>query len=301
MSEDHLQEALDEYNVRVSELESAGTEEELMEAYINRGTVLMMMDYTVAAISDFDDAVEIIEDMEKCGSEPDLGLFIRAYENRGQMYCGNDDSVMVSDYSKIAAKLNVLNNTTRYFKNKDIIQMCINCTEDLIDEGFFENTMPFLDKASNLLNGKHDSWALNRSAEIESLYGESCEGRSLHDQAEMHYTAAIITGTRLYDERRYENRYQLILDRVARGDIRHIKGDTSGFIEDYSQASILLEDMLRTGESDDSELYVSLCKGIASQYMEMGKIPESEKFLLKAMKFSNPEMRRAMTDMGLER
>ena len=300
-SDTHLQEALDEYNRRVAELEDSGTPQELLEAYINRGTVLMMMDYSVAAVSDFDEAVDMILEMESHGYRPDLGLFIRAYENRGQMCCGSDDETMASDYARIADRLPQLTSGVRYFKTKDIVQMCINCAEDLLDEGYFENSVPFLEKAITTLHGKYDAWAQNRVTEAESLYGEACEGRCMHTEAAEHYTNAILSGTPLYESRRSDNRYQLILDRVARGDIRQHEGDGNGFIEDYREAARLLEDMLRTGESDDSELYVTICQGIAAEYMEKGLVEDSEKYLIKAMKFSNPEMRKAMADMGLQR
>ena len=43
-SDIHLESALEEYNDKVNELEAAGVEnEELLEAYVNRGWVLYMM------------------------------------------------------------------------------------------------------------------------------------------------------------------------------------------------------------------------------------------------------------------
>ncbi len=80
-SEDRLEEALSAYNTKIDNLERIGDSDELLEAYINRGTVLMMMEFYTAAESDFDEAVESILIRERKGIPVDLGLFIRAYEN----------------------------------------------------------------------------------------------------------------------------------------------------------------------------------------------------------------------------
>ena len=52
-SDIHLESALDEYNQKVYDLESTGSEsEELLEAYVNRGCVLYMMEYRTSAMDD---------------------------------------------------------------------------------------------------------------------------------------------------------------------------------------------------------------------------------------------------------
>ena len=61
-SDAHLEKALDEYNSKVSELEDGNDMPALLDAYINRGCVLSMLDSTVSAISDFDSAIDIIDE-----------------------------------------------------------------------------------------------------------------------------------------------------------------------------------------------------------------------------------------------
>ena len=89
-SDEHLDVALEEYNAKVSRLEDEGPVSELLEALINRGTILLMMESTIAALSDFDDAIEIIEDEEDMGNRIDAGLYIRAYERRGNIQFNGD-------------------------------------------------------------------------------------------------------------------------------------------------------------------------------------------------------------------
>ena len=241
ISDSHLEQALADYNDRISKLEAVHSVEDLLEAYINRGTVLMMMESYVAAMSDFDEAVELIEEMEYAGDPPDLGLFIRAYENRGQLCCGDDDAQMVSDYARIAEKLPILRHGTRYFQTKDIVQMCINCAEDLLDEGYWENALPFLEKGRDMLEGKYDPWSQNRLAEIQSLFGEAYEGMGLHNSAEHHLTDAIVIEMSLFERRTLEDRFQLVLDLVSRGDVREHSRDVMGSIEDHAKAADILE------------------------------------------------------------
>lgn len=300
ISDSHLEQALAHYNQRVSDLELKGPREDLLEAYINRGTVLMMMESYVAAMSDFDEAIDLIQEMEADGDPPDLGLFVRAYENRGQMYCGDDDMLMVSDYARIAEKLPVLRHGTRYFQTKDIVQMCINCAEDLLDEGFWENALPFLEKGRSLVEDKYDPWSQNRLAQISGLFGEAYEGMGLHNSAEHHLTDAIIIESTLRDRRTLDDRFQLILDLVARGDIREFLKNEEGSLADHSAAADMLEEMLKSGESDDAELFVNLCQRVGSGYIKKGMIPEGERYLVKGMKHRVPGVREAMRDMGLE-
>ncbi len=301
-SENHLEQGLDYYNKKVSELEDSECPvNELVEAYINRGTVLMMMESFIAAMSDFEDAIELIEDSEKEGNYVDLGLFIRAYENRGQLCCGEDNMQMVADYSRIVGRLPELRNGTRYFGIKDIVEMCLACSEDLLDESFPENAIPFLEKAESTLRGKHDPWANNRFTETYSLMAESKRGSGLKNDAITLYGESLIYGKALYDSSKLEDPFKLVMDYINRGDIREEIGDDLGLVQDHSEAARILEEMIVSGASCDTELLVNLCQGLASKLMDLGKIADSEKYLLKSMKYGMPEMDEAITSLGLRR
>ena len=67
-SDIHLESALEEYNQKVNELESAGVEsEELLEAYVNRGCVLQMMEYRTSAMEDLESASDLLDTLERQG------------------------------------------------------------------------------------------------------------------------------------------------------------------------------------------------------------------------------------------
>jgi hypothetical protein len=67
-SDAHLEKALEEYNGTVSELEDGDDLPALLDAYINRGCILSMLDSTVSAISDFDSAIDVIDELKERGA-----------------------------------------------------------------------------------------------------------------------------------------------------------------------------------------------------------------------------------------
>ena len=66
-SDEHLEEALTEYNDKVNRLETEGSADELLEALVNRSTILMLMDSRVSSLDDLEEAMEIMEEMEEDG------------------------------------------------------------------------------------------------------------------------------------------------------------------------------------------------------------------------------------------
>ena len=72
-SERHLEEMLEEYNEKVNEYDGTGTYEQRLEAYLVRGTILSMLDSYVSALTDFDEAVDLIGLMEAADEKVDTG------------------------------------------------------------------------------------------------------------------------------------------------------------------------------------------------------------------------------------
>ena len=300
-SEERLEEALSAYNSKISNLEDAGDSDDLLEAYINRGTVLMMMESYVAAESDFEEAIETILFRERKGIPTDLGLFIRAYENHGQLFCGNGNDIMVADYARIADRLPELKSGTRYFSLKDIVIMCINCAEDLMDEGYHREAMPFLTKASESLSGKNDVWSDNRRMDVEGIIGEALKAAGDLKGALDHYEWAVRIGQYLYDHDEIEDPYLLTLCYMYRGDVKDELGDAKGSLDDHMIACDMLEGSVVNGATGNKQMLVDLCQDIASRLMEQGNIEKSEKYLLKSMRYGLPEMDEAIGALGIKR
>ena len=298
-SEDRLEEALDAYNTRIAALEDMGDSDELLEAYINRGTVLMMMEFYTAAELDFEEAVESIQIRERRGIPVDLGLFIRAYENRGQLSCGSDGPRMLDDYKRIIEKLPELRSGTRYFTAKDIVIMCINCAEDLLDCKYGEEALPFLDKASETLRGKRDAWAENRYMDVCGIKAEAMKNMRRYDESISLYNEAIKIGERLLYEGNIDDPYLLTLCYMSRGDVHDSLRDYEGALRDYVDACGSMEEMLNNGAFENRELLSELCKDIASRLMDLGRVEESEKYLLRSMRYNLPEVDESIGTLGM--
>ena len=297
-SEDRLEEALDAYDTKITALERIGDSDDLLEAYINRGTVLMMMEFYTAAESDFEEAVEYIEARERKGIPVDLGLFIRAYENRGQLSCGSNGPYMLANYQRIIERLPELRSGTRYFTVKDIVIMCINCAEDLLDCNYYEEAIPFLDKASETLRGKRDAWAENRFMDVCGIKAEAMRKLRRNNESVTLYSEAIKIGERLLYEGNIEDPYLLTLCYLSRGDVYDSLRDDDNALKDNIDACGSMEELLNNGRFEDRELLSELCKDIASRLMDLGRVEESEKYLLKSMRYNLPEMDESIGTLG---
>ena len=298
-SEDRLEEALSAYNTKIDNLERIGDSDELLEAYINRGTVLMMMEFYTAAESDFDEAVESILIRERKGIPVDLGLFIRAYENRGQLSCDVDNPRMLSDYRRIIERLPELRHGTRYFTTKDIVIMCINCAEDLLDCRYADEALPFIDKALESLKGKHDVWAENRYMDACGIKAEALKSLRRFDESVSYYNDAIKVGERLLYEGNIDDPYLLTLCYMYRGDVYDALDDNENALKDHIDACGSLEEMINNGSSKNRHLLVELCQDIAARLMDLGRVEQSEKYLLKSMRYGLPEAEEVIGALGM--
>jgi len=299
-SDDHLEEALTEYNDKVNALEINGTPEELLEAYVNRSTVLMLMDSYISSLSDLDEAIELMDKMTADGKRIDVGTYVKVYENRGQLLCEDNKEQMAADYAKISSKLNDVRTGIRHYDTKGIVLMCLGCAEDLIDEGFPNDSKPFTEKVLSILSNKNDEWAANRLLELYNLVGQSNNMMGFADEAVDAFTKAIYYGEQLYDRGLVDDSMELIFSYVARGDIMDERGDHESQIRDHEAAIEILEVLNGQRKLDDIELLINLHQGVATVQMGMGMIEEAEKHLLKSINHGMPDVKRTIDDLGLK-
>ena len=165
-SDEHLEEALTEYNDKVNRLETEGSADELLEALVNRSTILMLMDSRVSSLDDLEEAMEIMEEMAEGGKVPNVGTFVKVYENHGHLCCEDDAEMMLDDYMRIIPKLSLLNATTRHYDRRSLVNMSLECAKELIDADYGEHALPFLEKGLLFLGSATDDWTLNRRAEM---------------------------------------------------------------------------------------------------------------------------------------
>lgn len=293
-SDEHLEQALKEYNDKISALEVNGTDDELLEALVNRSTILMLLGSYTASMTDAEEAIELSKGMK----DVDIGTFVKMYENRGQMIFDDNEEMMVSDYSMIISRLDEIHGEIRHYDWKDLIMMCQGCAEDLIDCDRFEMSVPFTQKALELMKDASDIWSMNRKMEIQNLIGQADTGMGLDDNAIDAYSESILIGEQLYDTSRIEDPIQLVFAYVYRGDIMEAKHELEKMWNDHESALVILEELNNRNRLSDPDLLIKLHQSLASSMMESGEIERAEKHLMRAINLGVPGMKDAIDEMN---
>ena len=302
-SDEHLEEALAEYNDKVNSLELDGRLEELLEALVNRSTILMLMGSYVSSMTDLEDAMELMEEMNQDGIIPNLGTYVKVYENHGHMCCEDDPEMMLDDYLRIIPKLIALNAATRHYDRKSLVNMCLECSKELIDSDFSENSLPFLEKGLIFLGPSNDDWTLNRRAEMYSLMGEAHHDMGVYDDALSEFTRSIDIASELYLSNRIDDDMlvSFVYSFVLKGDIEDRNGNREESIDDYESAADILDQLENEGRTFDKDLLLDMHRTLSRLLMEAGNIERAETHLVKAMKMEVPNVDIAIKKIGAEK
>lgn len=285
-SDRHLEEALEDYNRKVDEHEESGTLEQRLEAHVGRGCVLSMMEYFTSAITDFDDAVEIMDLMESVGEKVDAGTYVKTYISRGELQTSDGAVGMAEDYEKASERLDELGPESRRFDERSIVKMCISCSEDLLDEGFPQLVGPFFDKAERMLFDKADVWSRNRYVDILNIMGQAEHGIGDGFDSIEYYDRSISICHELMAENSLDDEMALIFALLSRGDLEIEDGAPEDAIRDYEAAIAILEVMLSFNRSETKELLIQVHRDISEILMGMDESEEAEKHLLRALELN---------------
>ncbi len=302
-SETHLEEALREYNDKVNQLESGDDTEELLEALVNRSTILMLMGSNVSSMGDLEEAMAIMDEMTEKGIIPNIGTYVKVYENHGHIFCEEDPEMMLYDYQMIVPKLIALNANTRHYDRKSLVNMSLECSKELIDADYGETALPFLEKGLIFLGSGNDDWTLNRRAEIYSLLGEAHHDLGVYDDALQEFGKSIEVASELYLSDRLDEDMMVsfVYSFVLKGDIEDRKGDTEASINDYESAADVLDQLENEGRTFDKELLLDMHRTLGRLLMQSGKIERAEAHLLKAMRMEMPNVDVAIQTIGAEK
>lgn len=285
-SDRHLEEALEDYNRKVEEYEENGTNEQLLEAYVNRGCVLSMMDSFISAMADFDDAEEIMDIMGSLGEEVDAGTFVKAYVSRGEIRTSDGAAGMAEDYATASERLDDLDPSSRHFDRRGIVKMCISCAEDLLDEGYPGNLAPFIVKAEKMLFDKNDAWSKNRYVEALNLMGQAEHEMGRKEESLQYYGRSISVCQELMGENSLDDEMALIFALVSRGDLEVEDGSFEDAVRDYEAAIAILEVMLSFHRPETRELLMQVHREVSEVLMGMNESGEAEKHLLRALELN---------------
>jgi tetratricopeptide (TPR) repeat protein len=278
--DEHLEVMLQDCNDRVNYLEeSGGSEEEMLDALVNRGSVLSMMEYYTSALSDFNDAVDIILQMESEGKQVDPGTFVRVYLSRGELY--GDSGQTAEDYAAASTRLGEVEDGTKFYDRKKIIRACLDCCEDLLDSGHPGGTPPFIDKLYEMLAGREDDWSKNRYLEMLNISAQSMKDMGMDDEAMEYFSGAIEAGLSLLGRNTLEDLMSLTFAFVVRGDIEQKKGLIDPYLLDRKTAISLLEELMSMNKLDDTSLLIRLHQDLASTYLTLNMVKEAEEHLMR--------------------
>ena len=302
-SDEHLEEALTEYNDKVNRLETDGSADELLEALVNRSTILMLMDSRISSLEDLEEAMEIMDEMEDNGRIPNVGTYVKVYENHGHLCCEEDAEMMLDDYRRIIPKLTLLNAATRHYDRKSLVNMSLECAKELIDADYGEYALPFLEKGLLFLGSAVDDWTQNRRAEIYSLMGEAHHDMEVYDDALNEFGRSIGIASELYLSNRLDEDMMVsfVYSFVLKGDIEDRNGDRESSINDYESAADVLDQLETEGRSFDRDLLLDMHRTLSRLLMESGNIERAESHLMKAMKLEMPNVDVAIKTIGAEK
>ena len=298
-SDEHLERALEEYNQKISELESNGSSrEEMLEALVNRSTVLLMLESYTSSMEDSEDAIELSKLMESKGEPLNVGTYMKMYENHGQLLYDSDNDGMAEDYAKIVSKLDRTGGDIRHYDKRSLIVMCIDCAEDLIDVDKEENAIPFLQKAIEFIGGDLDKWSRNHKVHILNLLAEVGHSLGQDDGSLSNLEECIRLAGELMFSSSIDDPNELVNAYILRGDILESMGNLEGMWESHEAAAEILEKMYLEHKLDDVQLLINLHQGIATSMMNAGKIELAEKHLMRSINLGIPGMKEAMKELN---
>ncbi len=283
-SDIHLENALEEYNDRVNELEAVGIEnEELLEAYVNRGCVLYMMEYRTSAMDDLDTASDILEGLRAQGCEPDVGTYVRIHATKAAILFDQEGDCTY-EYELVSKVLGELDQHSRHFDQRSLVSLCIDATKNLIDSESSDVSLPFIERGMRALRGHHDAWSQNRAVELLDLHAEAMADLAETQESVELYSQSIDLAIDLMDREQLEDPEELVMAFVMRAEGEADLGLMDPYINDIESAITILEHMVEFNRMPDPDILMSLHHDVAGALMKVGRVADAEKHLMKAMR-----------------
>lgn len=275
----HLEASLDGLNSRVNELESKGDSVELMEAYVNRGSILSMLGYRTSAIDDLQSAADIASELPP--NMVDAGTFVKIHTALASMIMeqGGDP---LDEYILAATRLDELHPGSAHFDKRSAVRMCSASAEDLMDCENPDYAMRYLDRGLEIASGT-DPWSENRCLDMLIQYAESADMMNDVRLAVERCSTAIDVGSELLENGLLEDVEQLVSALVLRASGESDLGINDSAVIDLNAAVGILEGMLENHSLPDTEVLMSLHHDLAGALMKAGRVEEAEKHLIRAM------------------
>lgn len=279
----HLEKALAEYNDKVDKLDREEPSMELLDALINRGTVLSMLDYTTSAKEDFDDAVDLIRTFEKQGIHVDPGYYVRAYVSRAELYSEDEGDSALRDYGQAAEHLNDLRPDSKYYNKKSIADMCSVAIHSLGDMDELDTARPFIDKGLEITSDEDSDYFKNIRLDLLNYSGYAFTLEGNDKAASETFASASELAAELHGRSELDNPEDLVFAFASKADAdKKLKGvDT--YLSEMENLLSIIDCMVNEGASIDDDIISLLHGDIAKEYMGKGEIALAEKHLMRKM------------------
>lgn len=279
----HLEKALAEFNSKVDDLSRKDASIELLDALINRGAVLSMLDYITSAKEDFDDAILLIKTFEKDGVEIDPGYYVRAYAARADLYGEGEEESALEDYRSAAQHLAGLHPGSKYYDKKTIADLCSIATRSIGDLEQLSEARPFIDKGLEVTAGEDTLFFRNIRLGLLNYSGYAALLDKDYKTASDTFATSCTLAADLYSNSELDDPEDLVFAFASKADADKELFGADRYLAEMENTLGLIDEMTGDGVSIDEEIITTLHGEIAKEYMEKGDIAVAEKHLMRKM------------------
>ncbi len=277
----HLEKALAEFNSKVDDLSRREDSIEMLDALINRGAVLSMLDYVTSAKEDFDDAVLLMDRLAGKGVAIDAGYYVRAYVSRAELYPEDEEENALADYQKAIGHLADLRPGSKYYDKKNIAEICSISTQSIGDLERLSLARPFIDKGLEMTSGEDSSFFKNIRLGLLNYSGYASLLESDHKTASEIFSESCKLAAELYAGSELEDPEDLVFAFASKADADRELLGIDIYLSEMENTLSMIDELVADGVGIDQEIVSTLHGEIAKAYMEKGNIAVAEKHLLR--------------------
>lgn len=278
---EYLDSMLEEYNEKVNSLEGADAARR-MEAFVNRGCVLVMMGYHTSAMDDFETVISLAEEIEESGGVPERDTVFKALTTMGIALYAEEQEFLPA-LESAADLVSDLGRNVRHFDRRSMTRTCLDCADALMDEEAYEPAEKFLKRVLEDTGGAIDDWSRNRHAEALLMSAECLEMSGDADGAINVYTEAIEECKVLMMNEGLNNMDTLINSYMGRALCHSSLDEQDEYISDLIAGSEVMHAMRQEGRSYDPDTEAEINNLIARELTAMGREKEAEMYILRSM------------------
>lgn len=277
----HLEKALAEFNCKVDDLSRKEDSIELLDALINRGAVLSMLDYVTSAKEDFDDAILLMDKLAKNGVKIDAGYYVRTYVSRAELYSEGEEDNAIEDYRKAIEHLADLHPGSKYYDKKTIADMCSIATQSIGDLEQLSLAHPFIEKGLEITSNEDSSFFKNIRLGLLNYSGYASLLGSDHKTASEVFSESCKLAADLYANSELDDPEDLVFAFASKADADKELLGIDTYLSEMENTLSMIDELVADGVGIDQEIISTLHGEIAKAYMEKGNIAVAEKHLLR--------------------